>query len=53
VGFGIHPDTKAPYFWPERSPLDVQLQELPTVSRDTCATFIAAAENYLRKAGGQ
>jgi len=53
VGFGIHPDTKAPYHWPERSPLDVPLRELPAVSRDTCAAFIAAAEDYLRKAGGQ
>ncbi len=53
VGFGIHPDTKAPYQWPERSPLDVPLHDLPIVSRDACAAFIAAAEDYLRKAGGQ
>jgi len=53
VGFGIHPDTKAPYHWPERSPLEVSLQDLPIVSRDTCAAFIAAAEDYLRKVGGQ
>ena len=25
VAFGIHPDTKAPYHWPECSPLDVPL----------------------------
>ena len=53
VGFGIHPDTKAPYRWPECSPLDVPLQELPVVERDRCAVFIAAAEDYLRKAGGE
>lgn len=53
VGFGIHPDTKAPYHWPERSPLEVPLQELPTVSREMCAAFIAAAEDCLRKVGGQ
>ena len=53
VGFGIHPDTKAPYRWPECSPLDVPLQELPVVERDRCAAFIAAAEDYLRKAGGE
>lgn len=53
VGFGIHPDTKAPYRWPECSPLDVPLHELPVVSRDRCAAFIAAAEEYLRKVGGQ
>ncbi len=53
VGFGIHPDTKAPYHWPERSPLDVPLHDLPSVNRDGCAAFIAAAEDYLRKVGGQ
>lgn len=53
VGFGIHPDTKAPYHWPDRSPLDVPLHDLPIVSRDACVSFIAAAENYLRKSGGQ
>ena len=53
VGFGIHPDTKAPYRWPERSPLDVPLHELPVVDREGCAAFVAAAESYLRKAGGQ
>lgn len=53
VAFGIHPDTKAPYHWPECSPLDVPLHELPIVNRDRCATFIAAAEEYLRKVGGQ
>ena len=53
VAFGIHPVTKAPYHWPECSPLDVALHELPVVSRDRCAAFIAAAETYLRKVGGQ
>ena len=53
VGFGIHPDTKAPYRWPERSPLHVPLHELPVVDREGCAAFVAAAESYLRKAGGQ
>ena len=53
VAFGIHPDTKAPYRWPECSPLDVPLHELPVVDRDGCAAFVAAAEDYLRKAGGQ
>lgn len=53
VGFGIHPDTKAPYHWPECSPLDVPLHELPVVSQGRCAAFIAAAESYLRKVGGQ
>lgn len=53
VGFGIHPDTKAPYHWPECSPLDVPKHELPVVSQGRCAAFIAAAESYLRKVSGQ
>ena len=53
VAFGIHPDTKAAYHWPERSPLEVPLHELPIVSSDRCAAFIAAAEEYLRTVGGQ
>jgi putative DNA primase/helicase len=53
VAFGIHPDTKAPYHWPERSPLDVPLHELPSSAGSGCAAFIAAAEEYLRKVGGQ
>ncbi|MGM0584747.1 MAG: PriCT-2 domain-containing protein [Pseudomonadota bacterium] len=52
VAFGIHPDTKAPYHWPECSPLDVPLHALPPVTKERCAAFIAAAEKYLRKVGG-
>ncbi len=53
VGFGIHPDTRAPYHWPERSPLEVAMADLPPVSKDSCAAFIAAADKYLRQHGGQ
>lgn len=53
VGFGIHPDTKAPYRWPECSPLAVPQWDLPTVTREGCAALVAAAEDYLRKVGGQ
>jgi hypothetical protein len=52
VAFGIHPDTKAPYHWPECSPLDVPLHGLPPVTKERCEAFIAAAETYLRKVGG-
>jgi len=52
VAFGIHPDTKVPYYWPECSPLDVPLHALPPVTKERCAAFIAAAEKYLRKVGG-
>lgn len=53
VGFGIHPDTKAPYHWPESSPLDVPLSDLPALDRDCARRFVDAADRYLREAGGQ
>ena len=52
VGFGIHPGTKAPYHWPERSLLDIPLANLPVIDQARCAAFIEAAEQYLRKSGG-
>lgn len=53
VGFGIHPDTREPYHWPESSPLEVPLASLPTVDAALCSAYVAAAEGYLRKVGGQ
>jgi hypothetical protein len=53
VGFGIHPDTKADYRWPGQSPLDVAVADLPAVSREQCAAFVARAEALLRKAGAE
>ncbi len=53
VAFGIHPDTQTPYLWPDRSPLDVPLSELPVVSQGDCAQFVTQASSYLRKAGGE
>lgn len=53
VAFGIHPDTKAPYHWPECTPLTLPLHELPPVTKERCEAFIAAAEKYLRKVGGR
>lgn len=53
VGFGIHPDTRADYHWPGRSPLDVAAADLPEISREQCAAFVAEAEALLRKAGAE
>lgn len=53
VGFGVHPDTRAPYVWPEASPLDVPMSDLPLLDQDRARRFVDAADRYLRAAGGQ
>jgi putative DNA primase/helicase len=53
VGFGTHPDTKAPYSWPEKSPLDVPFADIPIVTLDLIKQFVAEAEKVLRAAGGR
>jgi len=53
VGFGTHPGTREPYYWPDSSPLDVPLASLPTIDQAHCSTFITAADQYLRRVGGQ
>ncbi|WP_431280935.1 VapE domain-containing protein [Humitalea sp. 24SJ18S-53] len=52
VGFGIHPETKAPYTWAGQSPLDVPLVSLPTVPRAAMAAFLADASGLIERAGG-
>jgi len=53
VGFGLHPDTGQPYFWPDTSPLDLPCAALPAVTRDQVHAFIVAAERLLRTAGAE
>lgn len=53
VAFGIHPDTNAPYSWPELSPLDVLAADVPLISEEQLQKFVVAAEEVLRNAGGQ
>jgi hypothetical protein len=53
VAFGTHPATGAPYSWGDRSPLSVPLAELPVISRDLAAAFIAAAQSLLVDAGAR
>ncbi len=53
IGFGIHPDTRAEYRWPDRSPLDVPAADLPVVTAGGCAAFVQRAEALLRQAGGE
>ncbi len=51
VAFGIHPDTRADYHWPDRSPLEVAAADLPVVTAEQCAAFVAQAEHALRALG--
>ena len=53
VAFGIHPDTRAPYFWPEKSPLDIPMFDVPLVTLELLQQFVADAEQILRTEGGQ
>ena len=53
VGFGIHPGTREPHDWPDSSPLDVPQASLLVIDHTACSAFIASADQYLRKVGGQ
>jgi Family of unknown function (DUF5906)/Primase C terminal 2 (PriCT-2)/Bifunctional DNA primase/polymerase, N-terminal len=53
VAFGIHPGTGKPYTWPNQSPLDVAVDELPTVDAKRIQDFLREAETILRSAGGK
>jgi hypothetical protein len=52
VAFGIHPDTRAPYSWPEQSPLDIPASDIPLVTLEQLKQFVTEAEVILRAAGG-
>jgi hypothetical protein len=40
VTFGIHPDTRKPYYWTDETPLDVPLVDLPLVDEATCTDLL-------------
>jgi hypothetical protein len=40
VAFGIHPVTLRPYYWPEGSPTDTDLQSLPAIEKHGVGRFI-------------
>jgi hypothetical protein len=52
VGYGLHPETKQPYQWIDKSPADVSVDDLPIVDRVAAETFIEAATQVLRSHGG-
>lgn len=46
VLFGVHPDTGAPYRWPEKSPADVSPKDLPLAGRDQLRALVWALMPY-------
>jgi hypothetical protein len=51
VADGIHPDTKQPYAWDKATPWNTPLAELPAVTQEQVAAFVAEAERLLRAEG--
>lgn len=53
VAFGIHPSTREPYRWPEKSPVDIPFADIPLVTLELLQQFVAEAEQVLRAAGAR
>jgi putative DNA primase/helicase len=53
VAFGIHPDTRQPYHWPEKSPFDIPFADVPLVTLELLERFVNEAEQLLRASGGR
>ncbi len=53
VGYGIHPDTREQYHWPDKSPLDIPLADVPLVTLELLQQFKAETEQVLRAAGAR
>jgi putative DNA primase/helicase len=53
VALGIHPDTRLAYRWPEKTPLDVSVADVPLVSVEALKQFVDEAETVLRAAGAR
>ena len=53
VAYGIHPDTRTEYEWPEAGPDVVPLHDLPSVRADAIKAYLASAEVLIREAGGR
>ena len=51
VAFAQHPETRAPYRWPDGDPLAIPFAALPEVSEDQVAAFIVKAEAVLARYG--
>jgi hypothetical protein len=50
VAFGNHPDTRSPYYWPDKSPLDTTASEVPHITLELLEQFVSQSEQVLRDA---
>jgi hypothetical protein len=53
VGFGEHPDTRESYYWPDKSLLDVSVEDVPLTTVERLLSFKIETENVLRAAGAR
>jgi hypothetical protein len=51
VAFGDHVETGRPYSWDNGSPLDIKADDLPSITNDEIAAFLAEAESILASVG--
>lgn len=51
VSFGIHPDTRKPYYWTDETPLDVPLADLPLLDEATCTDLLNELASLLPPIG--
>jgi hypothetical protein len=47
LAYANHPDTGAPYAWPEEGLADLDISDLPAITADAAAAFLAAAQAML------
>jgi len=53
VGFGIHPDTGKPYEWPQNSPLDIAVSDLPVISKKEAVDLVNELSMLIQELGGE
>jgi hypothetical protein len=47
IAFGIHPDTRKPYMWPQGEPGKIKWEDLPYTTAEECGEFVADAVELL------
>ncbi|MCX7298968.1 MAG: PriCT-2 domain-containing protein [Rhodobacterales bacterium] len=50
VAYAIHPDTGAPYAWPEEGLADIDITDLPEITAEAAAAFLDEAQALLPEA---
>lgn len=50
VAYAVHPDTGAPYAWPEEGLADLDISDLPEITAEAAATFLEEAHALLPEA---